>query len=99
MEERDNKNGLRWVDFREEPFTLYGVNDKFERLPLEVAKATSEGVTNLYNQASGGRIRFSTNSRKMCIRATIASSPSLTFRRSFAITARRIISPCSSAAS
>ncbi len=74
-----NNQTMRWIDFRDEVFTLYGVNDKFERLPLEVAQATSEGVTNLYNQASGGRIRFSTNSRKMCIKAVIAEAEGVGF--------------------
>lgn len=74
-----NNQTMRWIDFRDEVITLYGVNDKFERLPLEVAQATSEGVTNLYNQASGGRIRFSTNSRKMCIKTVIADAAGVGF--------------------
>ena len=78
MAETKNQD-LRWIDFRDEVFTLYGVNDKFERLPLEVAQATSEGVTNLYNQASGGRVRFSANSRKMQIRAVIAEAEGVGF--------------------
>lgn len=70
---------MRFIDFREKPFELYGINEKFERLPLEVAQATSEGVTNLYNQASGGRVRFSTNSRKMQIKMVISDAEGVGF--------------------
>lgn len=74
-----NNQTMRWIDFREEPFKLYGINDKFERIPLEVAQATSEGVTNLHAQASGGRVRFSTNSRKMCIKIVIEDAEGVGF--------------------
>lgn len=70
---------MRFIDFREPQFELYGVNDKFERLPLEVAQATSEGVTNLYNQASGGRIRFSTDSKRMKLKAVISEAEGVGF--------------------
>ena len=49
---------------------LYGVfyeNDKFVRLPKEVALNTSEGVLRLHSNTSGGRIRFSTNSKTIGI--------------------------------
>ena len=49
---------------------LYGVfyeNDKFVRLPKEVASNTSEGVLRLYSNTSGGRVRFSTNSKTIGI--------------------------------
>ncbi len=45
---------------------LYGVfyeNDGFVRLPKEVASKTSEGVLRLRGKTSGGRVRFSSNSK------------------------------------
>lgn len=49
------------------PFDLYGVyydaaEQRFARLPADVAAATSEGVVWLRTHTSGGRLRFATDS-------------------------------------
>lgn len=58
-----------------EGFDLYGVfydkaREKFLRMDMEVAEATSEGVTWLNTHTSGGRIRFSTDSSFIGISVT-----------------------------
>ncbi len=50
------------------PFDLYGVSyddseKRFSRLPADVAEKTSEGVAYLRPHTSGGRLRFSTDSK------------------------------------
>lgn len=65
---------LEWHSFNEDIFSLYGVfydhsNQEFLRLPRDVAKATSEGVSWLANQTSGGRLRFCTDSKIIAIKA------------------------------
>ena len=70
----DCKEELEWHSFDENIFDLYGVfysekDEEFLRLPKEIAKATSEGVSWLANQTSGGRLRFCTDSKIVAIQA------------------------------
>lgn len=63
-----------WHDVRQEPFSLHGLYEPktepyFHRLPFDVAEATSEGVNKLSRESAGGRVRFSTNSPYIAIRA------------------------------
>lgn len=63
-----------WRDVRQEPFALHGFYEPltepfFRRLPPDVAEATSEGVKLLSRESAGGRVRFSTNSPYIAIRA------------------------------
>ncbi len=63
-----------WHDVREEPFELHGFYEAktepyFHRLPTEVGVATSEGVSKLEKESAGGRVRFSTDSPYIAIRA------------------------------
>lgn len=63
-----------WHDVRKEPFSLHGFYEPltepfFRRLPEDVAEATSEGVKLLSRESAGGRVRFSTNSPYIAIRA------------------------------
>ena len=61
------------------PLKLYGVcrrGDRFRRIPEEVAREVSEGVFSLHDHTSGGRVRFVTNSKRFCIKATITNLPS-----------------------
>jgi hypothetical protein len=58
---------LDWYEPRRAPFQILGLHDIlgtpfFKRLPLEVASATSPGVSGLNKNPSGGRIRFATDS-------------------------------------
>lgn len=63
-----------WRDVRQAPFSLYGFYDPltepiFRRVPEDVAEATSEGVSKLCRESAGGRVRFSTDSPYIAIRA------------------------------
>lgn len=75
-----------WHDVRQKPFSLYGLympetEPFFHRLPFDVAAATSEGVEKLSEESAGGRVRFSTDSPFIAIRAkfrVVGRSPHLT---------------------
>lgn len=63
-----------WRDVRQAPFSLHGFFEPetepfFHRLPIDVADATSVGVSKLHKESAGGRVRFSTNSPYIAIRA------------------------------
>lgn len=61
-----------WYDVKKAPFSLHGFHGTepfFHRLPFDVAEATSEGVDKLSRESAGGRVRFSTNSPYIAIRA------------------------------
>ena len=63
-----------WYDVRRAPFALHGLNEPettpyFHRVPEDVAAATSEGVKLLSRESAGGRVRFSTNSPYIAIKA------------------------------
>lgn len=65
---------VKFYDAESEPFKIYGVikedcDDRFCRLPNEVAKATSVRVSELNYNPAGGRVRFTTNSRYIAISA------------------------------
>src|SRR5690554_3472256 len=69
-----NEPDIRFLDVRQKPFRVYGLyNYKnepvFKRMPDEVAAATSEGVAQLNLHTAGGRVRFSTDSRYVAIKA------------------------------
>lgn len=75
-----------WHDVRKEPFSLHGfyqplTTPYFRRVPEEVSELTSEGVNALSRESAGGRVRFSTNSPYIAIRAkflVVGRSPHLT---------------------
>lgn len=63
-----------WYDVKQAPFSLHGFHDPytapyFGRVPADVAAATSEGVDKLSRESAGGRVRFSTDSPYIAIRA------------------------------
>ena len=65
---------LRFYDVREAPFRVYGLykyqsEPEFKRMPDEAAKAVSDEVATLAKCTAGGRVRFSTTSRHIAIRA------------------------------
>lgn len=68
---------LEWFDVCKPPFTLYGFyktgagNPPFHRLPEDVARQSGEGILFLNAHTAGGRVRFSTNSRRIGIRASM----------------------------
>lgn len=77
---------ITWHDVHEAPFSLHGFfepkkGEVFCRLPADVAEATSLGVDRLSRESAGGRVRFSTNSPYIAIRAkyrAVGRSPHLT---------------------
>ncbi len=65
VETNITQEGLVFHNALEKPFELNGVfyeNDKFVRMPEEIAKSVNEGVSTLYANTAGGRVRFRTNS-------------------------------------
>ena len=77
---------VNWYDVRQAPFSIHGLYEPltepyFRRVPAEVADATSEGVSLLAQESAGGRVRFSTDSAYVAIRAkfrVVGRSPHLT---------------------
>ncbi|MBE6654579.1 MAG: hypothetical protein E7608_03895 [Ruminococcaceae bacterium] len=55
-------NSPVYLDVKNAPFKLYGFDNGFERVPADIAKATSEKVECLARTSAGGRVRFRTNS-------------------------------------
>ena len=63
-----------WHDIRKQPFSLHGFYEPetepiFRRLPPDVATEASAAVGKLSKEPAGGRVRFSTNSPYIAIRA------------------------------
>lgn len=72
----ENEADIEWLNAKEEPFDLRGVfyskkEEKYVRLPLDVAKATSAGVDYLATCTAGGRVRFITNSPYVAIKCVV----------------------------
>lgn len=68
--------GLVWYNADDEPFKVYGLirdEDCYRRTPLDVAKATSAKVAALTHNTAGGRVRFSTTSKRIAIRVRMSS--------------------------
>lgn len=71
-----SEKDIRFFDVRSAPFTVYGLYNYrkepvFKRLPDTVAEATSKGVGQIYKNTTGGRVRFSTNSKYIAIKAVM----------------------------
>ena len=65
-----SKKDIAIYNARFEPFTVYGVfykNDKFRRMPEDIAKSVSEGVHWLHSNTAGGRVKFKTDSKYVAI--------------------------------
>lgn len=65
-----------WLDANDAPFSLHGLQfseeeNRYRRLPKEVAEAVSRGVADLAKNTAGGRIRFRTNSSFIAIHAVM----------------------------
>ncbi|MBR5231851.1 MAG: SGNH/GDSL hydrolase family protein [Clostridia bacterium] len=66
---------VTWHDVRNDPFEIHGLYQPktesfFHRLPMDVAAATSPAVERLSQESAGGRVRFTTDSPFIAIRAT-----------------------------
>lgn len=67
-------DNIKFYDIRKSPFEVYGFydyknEDYFKRLPDSVAKSISDGVDKCRMESAGGRIRFSTNSKYIVLKA------------------------------
>ena len=75
-----------WYDVKKAPFMIHGFFEPltepyYHRLPREVAAQTSENVAKLEQESVGGRVRFSTDSPYIAIRAkfrVVGRSPHIT---------------------
>ena len=71
-----DESGAKFYSVKEEPFKVYGLynyreENEFKRLPDYLSKL-SWGIENLYRNTAGGRVRFSTDSDFMIIRAKMS---------------------------
>ena len=71
-------DGMSFYDVKNSPFSVYGLYDyknqmPYKRMPDEIGKNVNEGVARLYTNTSGGRIRFSTDSDLIILKAELLS--------------------------
>lgn len=71
-----SKDGLKFIEVRNEPFKVYGLYDyknqaEYRRMPDDVARNVSENVAHLCKCTAGGRVRFSTDSRYIAVKAVL----------------------------
>ena len=62
-------------NIQEEPFSVYGVfyeNGKYRRMPEQIARTVSRGVYELHAHTAGGRIKFTTDSQFITIKAVVS---------------------------
>ena len=69
-----NEPDIAYYDVRRAPFEVYGLYNyrtepDFKRMPDEVAQTVSKGVAGMAYHTAGGRVRFSTDSLYVAIRA------------------------------
>ena len=73
-----NQDGFKFYNTKEAPFEIYGLYDyknqeQFKRMPDEIAKSVNNGVATLYKNTSGGRVRFSTDSDVIVLKAQLSN--------------------------
>lgn len=71
---RVEREGLRFYNGEDAPFSLHGVfreGEKLRRIPEAVAEQVSPGVLELHANTAGGRIRFVTDSPYVAVQARI----------------------------
>lgn len=70
---------VRTYDVCSEPFRVYGLmkpdecENRFRRIPGEVAKNVNKDVFLMYSNSAGGRVRFSTDSAYVAVRCELAN--------------------------
>ncbi len=74
----EDPDALRFYNVKRAPFQIYGLYEPqaeggFRRMPSGVGERTSQGVAALNFHTSGGRVRFSTDSAHLAIRAQMPS--------------------------
>ncbi len=68
------REGMKFYSIDHAPFRIYGVfreGDRYRRMPEKVAKSVSDGLYNLHANTAGGRVRFRTDSTRVCLVATM----------------------------
>ena len=71
-------DGARFFDVRRAPFDVYGLYDyknepNFKRMPDSIGTSVNDGVTRLYTNTAGGRVRFCTDSPYIIVRTKMPS--------------------------
>ena len=72
LETSIKREGLRFLNVIEEPFSIHGlirISDRWVRMPLDIAEKTSANVYMLSKHTAGGRVRFVTDSPYVAIKA------------------------------
>ena len=69
-----DKDDVVFFDIRKPPFDVYGFynykhTEIFQRLPENIALSVNNGVVNAHKESAGGRVRFSTDSQYIAIKA------------------------------
>ena len=70
---------MKWYDLSEKNIDVYGMNRSLERLPESVAETVSDEVAAAYNMPAGGRLRFSTNSKTIAVKANVTEHKNVGF--------------------
>ena len=81
IESNIQRDGLVFKSALSEPIALHGIfyaDGRFRRIPREVAEATSKGVYYLHANTAGGRIRFSTDSLYIVLKANLGKAHLMT---------------------
>lgn len=78
ISQRIEEADIVFYNVKKAPFEVYGLYDYqnqpvFKRLPDEIAQQVNSGVAELYLHTAGGRVRFSTDSEFLIIRAVMNS--------------------------
>lgn len=78
LETTIQKDDIVFYDVRKAPIRIFGLEspkdgEDFRRMPENVATATSVGVAQLSLHTSGGRVRFSTDSKYIAIKVKMPS--------------------------
>lgn len=74
VETNIEREGLVFKNALDKPFRIYGVyhdGKQYRRMPQDVADATNEGVGRLCRHTAGGRVRFTTDSPYIVIKAVL----------------------------
>ncbi len=72
LETKIKREGLRFINALEKPFSVHGlirISDRWVRMPLDIAQSASPNVYMLAKNTSGGRVRFTTDSPYIAIKA------------------------------
>ena len=81
IESNIQRDGLVFKNVLTENFALHGIfyeDGRFRRIPKEIAEATSRGVYYLHTNTAGGRIRFSTDSLYIVLKANLGKAHLMT---------------------